>query len=40
MRKFQNQVHRRAAEIAEGYFFCDPIVKGDWITNLMPLAID
>ena len=21
MRKFQNQVHRRAAEIAEGYFF-------------------
>jgi hypothetical protein len=40
MRKFQNQVHRKAAEIAEGYFFCDPIVRGDWITNLMPLAID
>jgi hypothetical protein len=36
----QDQVHRRAAEIAEGYFFYDPIMRGDWIINLMPLAID
>ena len=36
----QNQVHRKATEIAEGCFLLRPIVRGDWIANLMPLIID
>jgi len=30
----QNQVHRRGAEIAEGFSLCDPIARSDWITTL------
>jgi hypothetical protein len=35
----QNQVHRRGAEIAEGFSLCGPIARGDWITTAMPTAI-
>jgi len=39
MRRFQNQVHRKGAKDAKGMLY-DPIVKGDWIINLMPLTIE
>ncbi len=35
----QNQVHRRGAEIAEGFSLCGPIARGDWITTAMTTAI-
>jgi len=35
----QNQVHRRGAEIAEGYFLLIQSGDGDWIKSLFPSGL-